>query len=1150
MKGYFSIGGIIVALCATLMLTTSASAQEVRRLSRDTTAAAPALQQSQKKTLQNKNPRQTPDATTTTPIMQRLEQGALQDRTLKKAQDISPRTPIMQRLEQGALQNRTLKKTPDASPATGTIKKSLRIQPTKYFDTFREKTQEIGKKSPESTPTTTAVCDLTLTGLGLSDDTVAEDEQVTIAIAVQNVGMDPCVDRNILYILSPDNQFDENDFAVGLDQVTVNPGATVQEDATFIPADFDVPPDDYFLIIGIVEEGEIFLTTEAVLTITPVAGGGACDLTISSFTVSMDPVSEGESVTITVNTENIGTAPCVNRRIEYYLSLDDNITPADFFLGDDSVTLDAGQTGQESITFTPENAGVPPGTYFFGVIIPEENNVLFSSEPALTITPGGECDLAIPSFTVSMDPVSEAEEVTITANVENRGTAPCVNRRIEYYLSLDDNITPADFFLGDDSVTLDAGQTGQESITFRPMDVGVPPGTYFSGQIIPDENEVWFSSEPALTITGVCDLAIPSFTVSMDPVSETEEVTITANVENRGTAPCVNRRIEYYLSLDDNITPADFFLGDDSVTLDARQTGQESITFRPMDVGVPPGTYFSGQIIPDENEVWFSTNPALTVVGVPPVIAHTAVSSPVDANQELGISATITDNTGLSTANMYYQAGGSTSFSTTTLSEMGNTYEGTVPADDVSSRGIRYFIDAVDIDGLSTRTDTFSVQVRESAGLNRSVQAAGEEVSAYRLISVPLDLAAKSPGNVLEDDLGSYDPENWRLFGLNASQGYDEFPSGAAGSMSPGRAFFLIVKEAGQQWNTGLGTSIPLDRAFPLSLNSGWNFIATPFNFEIARTALQLASGGEIDLMTYNGSWRTHTGPLRPFEGYALSVASSGQLLIDPNDRLATASKKQNAEPVVAASFFEWSIQVLAQAGHARDEENFAAVAAEATSDWDIWDRAEPPVIGKYVSVYFPHPEWQVPFAGFRTDVRPVPNERESWTFEVKSNVDAPVTLRFEGIDEVPRDFEVWLVDEVAQVWQDLRERATYTVAGAGGQHARAFRLLVGRPDALAEEATQEIPESFVLENFPNPFNPQTTIRYGLTSQERVTVAIYNVLGEYVATLVENEEKSAGYHTVAWDGRNQAGHPVASGVYIYTFQTEHRRTSQKMVLMK
>jgi hypothetical protein len=85
-------------------------------------------------------------------------------------------------------------------------------------------------------------------------------------------------------------------------------------------------------------------------------------------------------------------------------------------------------------------------------------------------------------------------------------------------------------------------------------------------------------------------------------------------------------------------------------------------------------------------------------------------------------------------------------------------------------------------------------------------------------------------------------------------------------------------------------------------------------------------------------------------------------------------------------------------------------------------------------------------------------------------------------------------------------------------------------------EDDPQIPASFALsQNYPNPFNPSTTIRFALPTQSVVSLKIYNILGQEVATLV-NTEHPAGFFTVEWNGRNQYGSPVASGVYFYRIE--------------
>ena len=82
---------------------------------------------------------------------------------------------------------------------------------------------------------------------------------------------------------------------------------------------------------------------------------------------------------------------------------------------------------------------------------------------------------------------------------------------------------------------------------------------------------------------------------------------------------------------------------------------------------------------------------------------------------------------------------------------------------------------------------------------------------------------------------------------------------------------------------------------------------------------------------------------------------------------------------------------------------------------------------------------------------------------------------------------------------------------------------------------TPGVPVAYSLDqNYPNPFNPSTTIRYSLPSAGKVTLKVYNLLGQEVRTLV-NEVQPAGNQTAEWDGRNNSGNGLSSGVYIYRF---------------
>jgi hypothetical protein len=110
------------------------------------------------------------------------------------------------------------------------------------------------------------------------------------------------------------------------------------------------------------------------------------------------------------------------------------------------------------------------------------------------------------------------------------------------------------------------------------------------------------------------------------------------------------------------------------------------------------------------------------------------------------------------------------------------------------------------------------------------------------------------------------------------------------------------------------------------------------------------------------------------------------------------------------------------------------------------------------------------------------------------------------------------------------------------------------------------IPSSFaLLQNFPNPFNPDTWLPYKLASDSSVSINIYNVKGQLIRTLHLGYQNAGVYVTrdkaAYWDGRDDAGERVSSGVYFYTLRVERQRnpngggvgefrTTRKMVIVK
>jgi flagellar hook assembly protein FlgD len=87
-------------------------------------------------------------------------------------------------------------------------------------------------------------------------------------------------------------------------------------------------------------------------------------------------------------------------------------------------------------------------------------------------------------------------------------------------------------------------------------------------------------------------------------------------------------------------------------------------------------------------------------------------------------------------------------------------------------------------------------------------------------------------------------------------------------------------------------------------------------------------------------------------------------------------------------------------------------------------------------------------------------------------------------------------------------------------------------------------------QNYPNPFNPNTTIQYTIPINRKVSVKVYNITGQLVRTLVENELVNAGTHSVVWNGKNEFGRTVSTGMYLYSLEWAGMKKVKRMTLVK
>jgi hypothetical protein len=127
-----------------------------------------------------------------------------------------------------------------------------------------------------------------------------------------------------------------------------------------------------------------------------------------------------------------------------------------------------------------------------------------------------------------------------------------------------------------------------------------------------------------------------------------------------------------------------------------------------------------------------------------------------------------------------------------------------------------------------------------------------------------------------------------------------------------------------------------------------------------------------------------------------------------------------------------------------------------------------------------------------------------------------------------------------------------YQASSGWANQASNFMVRAGVGDVISDvepETPGVAHEYSLMQNYPNPFNPETTIPFSLANTGNMTLAIYNITGQKVATLVSGNQV-AGNHVAIWNGTSDTGQTLASGLYFARLDAEQFSQTRKLVLLK
>jgi ligand-binding sensor domain-containing protein len=498
----------------------------------------------------------------------------------------------------------------------------------------------------------------------------------------------------------------------------------------------------------------------------------------------------------------------------------------------------------------------------------------------------------------------------------------------------------------------------------------------------------------------------------------------------------------------------------------------------------------------------------------------------------------------------------------------------TVPAGDSIIVSVRFHPTEVAFSGGQVRIVSNSTSSPDIIYTGGSVRAplltfTGDQVHVhtglYAFFSIPYVLEDSRINTVLSG-LGDYGPKTWRLYYYKGGRylEYPEFTTADSLSFKPGIAFWLIAREALDLnllnvsetpaiQRTGTGPTDWTTMNYRITLRPGWNMIGNPFAYNVNWSLILAATGVSVvqlqaPVVFYpgTGEYDYNMPVLEPWRGYFIN----NKTLIDINLEVPPMPGTPKVSPPRSLDREEFILELSGTGVESKMRSGKTRVGMLRTAEdgTDPEDYLEAPPIGERLTLSVMDAKGNRYAGNFKA----ASGEGATWDIDLKPvEKDRHVTLKIDGMDRLPAGFKAWLIDTDRECALELKDGAAEADVPRDGTGPH-LKLIIGT-DAYAESASQGMPlepYKFALQpNYPNPFNPETRIAYTLEFKGRVSVVVFDGLGRKIRTLASGVQ-GAGGHEAVWNGFDDSGRPVPSGVYICRVRAGEFATSRKMALIR
>jgi hypothetical protein len=461
-------------------------------------------------------------------------------------------------------------------------------------------------------------------------------------------------------------------------------------------------------------------------------------------------------------------------------------------------------------------------------------------------------------------------------------------------------------------------------------------------------------------------------------------------------------------------------------------------------------------------------------------------------------------------------------------------------------RGQLYFyrLVALDADGESSSLTKAAKGVLYPESLTLDVSRSfggGESKDDYRLVA--LSGQVDMP---LSETFSSEAGDTWQAYWDDGTESdfFIQFDGSSTFQLKPGRGFW-VISDSSWSVETQVSTvELSQNNTTTIDLHDGWNVISNPFDRGVAWSDVVTANGGGLQpLWGFSGIFSrastfasARTG--RAF--YFLNNQGLDQLIIPYSASALSAEKTEESSDISPLT-----LDVQQGEGQSTVQLGWSEVAEEGI---DSFDWVAPP--SRFSAVSLRSRSRQASSTRQQSLARTVKTHSDrgqSFPLTLKASTTAPVQFRAKNT-EAFSDQELRLLNEKSGKSYDLHEEPSPQIQPSF--ESTAFTLLVGTESYVQEKKEAlSATELQLRPGYPNPFRQKTTLSYIVPKDGTVKLEVFDVLGRRVRVLVD-ERKEAGTYEATWNGGNDAGSAVASGVYLGRLTFDGQTVTQKMVLVK